>query len=140
MQMILFKNSIIQLDYNPAADILEVGYPDLHGFLLPEIKHSIDIMIANVRNYDVKRVLLDSTKTIISVSEEESREVATYLAGGLMKTRVQKVARLQSASAAVEATAQGNIKHIREAQALPFLLQNFTVKAAAVAWLTSPEG
>lgn len=138
--MILFTNSIIKLDYNPAADILEVGYPDLHGFLLPEIKHSIDIMIDNVKNYDVKRVLLDSTKTIISVSEEESKEVAMYLAGGLMKTRVQKLARLQSASAVVEATAQGNIKHIRESQALPFLLQNFTVKAEAVAWLTSKEG
>lgn len=135
--MILFKNSIIQLDYNPAADILDVAYPDLHGFLIPEIKHSIDILVDNVRNYDVKRVLLDSTRTLILVSEAESREVATYLAGGLMKTRVQKVARLQSSSTVVEATAQGNIQHIRQTQALPFLLQNFTVREEAVAWLTS---
>ena len=135
--MILFKNSVISLNYNPAADILEVGYPDLHGFLLSEIKHSIDIMIDNVRNYDVKRVLLDSTKTVISVSEEESRQVALYLAAGLMRTRVQKVARLQSASNAVETTAQGNIKHIRETQALPFDLKNFTSRAEAVAWLAS---
>ena len=71
--MLLFKNSIITLDYNPAADILEVAYPDLHGFLLPEIKHSIDIMIDNVKNYDVKRILLDSTRTVISVSDEESK-------------------------------------------------------------------
>lgn len=135
--MILFKNSVISLNYNPAADILEVGYPDLHGFLLPEIKHSIDIMIDNVRNYDVKRVLLDSTRTVISVSEEESRQVALYLAAGLMRTRVQKVARLQSASNAVETTAQGNIKHIQESQTLAFDLKNFTSKAEAVAWLSA---
>lgn len=135
--MILFKNSVINLDYNPATDILEVAYPDLHGFLLPEIKHSIDIMIDNVKNYDVKRVLLDSTRTIISVGEEESRQVAFYLAAGLMQTRVQRVARLQSASISVETTAQANIKHIKESQTLPFELKNFTSKVEAVAWLAS---
>lgn len=137
--MLLFKNSVIKLDYNPAADILEVGYPDLHGFLLPEIKHSIDIMVDNVKSYDVKRVLLDSTRTVISVSDEESREVAVYLAAGLVKTRVRKVARLQSARASVETTAQGNIKHIIESQALPFRLQNFTVRTEAIVWLISHE-
>ncbi|WP_161888680.1 hypothetical protein [Pontibacter russatus] len=137
--MLLFKNSIITLDYNPAADILEVAYPDLHGFLLPEIKHSIDILMDNVRNYDVKRILLDSTKTVISVSEEESREVAMYLAAGVMKTRVQKLARLQSAKASVEATAQENIKHITDSQLLSFQLKNFTSRAEAVAWLSARE-
>jgi len=88
--MILFQNSIIKLDYTPATDILAVEYPDLHDFLLPEIKHSINIMVDNIRNYDVKKILLDSTKTIVSVGEAESREVATYLASGLVKTRVQK--------------------------------------------------
>lgn len=137
VQMILFKNSVISLNYTPAADILEVGYPDLHGFLLPEIMHSIDILLDNVRNYDVKRVLLDSTRTVISVSGEESRQVALYLAAGLARTRVQKVARLQSASHAVETMAQGNIKHIGETQPLPFELKNFVSRAEAVAWLSA---
>lgn len=137
--MLLFKNSIITLDYNPAADILEVAYPDLHGFLLPEIKHSIDILIDNVKNYDVKRILLDSTRTVISVSEEESREITVSLAAGFMKTRVQKLARLQSGMATVEATAQENIKHITDSQLLSFQLKNFTSRAEAVAWLSARE-
>lgn len=133
--MILFKNSVIKLDYSPATDILEVEYPDLHDYLLPEIKHTINIMVDTVKNYDVKRVLLDSTRTVISVSDEESREIATFLASGLMKTRVQKVARVQSTSATVETTAQGNIKHIKSGWPLPFQLQNFKSKAEAVEWL-----
>lgn len=133
--MILFKNSVIKLDYSPATDILEVEYPDLHDYLLPEIKHTINIMVDTVKNYDVKRVLLDSTRTVISVSDEESREIATFLASGLMKTRVQKVARVQSTSATVETTAQGNIKHIKSGWSLPFQLQNFKSKAEAVEWL-----
>ncbi len=134
-QMVLFNNSLIRLDYNPATDIMEVEYPDLHDYLLPEIKRSVDILLDTVKNYDVKRLLLDSTRTIISVGDVESREIATYLAAGLARTRVQKVARVQSPSATVENTAQQNIRHISQVQALPFKLENFSSKALALEWL-----
>lgn len=133
--MILLQNSIVKLDYNPATDILEIEYPDLHGYLLLEIKHNINLIVDIIKGYYVKRLLLDSTRTVISVSEEESREIATYLAVGIMKTRVQKVARLQSLNATVEKTAQGNVRHIEESQPLPFQIQNFTSKTEATAWL-----
>ncbi|RDV11498.1 hypothetical protein DXT99_24510 [Pontibacter diazotrophicus] len=123
------------MDYNPATDIMEVEYPDLHDYLLSEIKRSIDILLDTVNHYDVKRLLLDSTRTIISVGDKESREIATYLAAGLTKTRVQKVARVQSPSATVENTAQHNIRHISVSQKLPFELQNFSSKALALEWL-----
>jgi hypothetical protein len=108
--MILFQNSFIKLDYDPATDIFEVGYPDLHGYLLPEIKHSINIMIETVKNYDVKRILLDSTRTVASVNHDESREIAAYLAAGLTKTRLQLLARVQLPNAAMETRAQANIR------------------------------
>lgn len=133
--MILLQNSIVKLDYNPATDILEIEYPDLHGYLLLEIKHNINLIVDIIKGYYVKRLLLDSTRTVISVSEEESREIATYLAVGIMKTRVQKVARLQSLNTTVEKTAQGNVRHIEESQPLPFQIQNFTSKTEATAWL-----
>lgn len=133
--MILFKNNIITLDYSPATDIVVVEYPDLHDYLLPEIKHSIDILVDTIKNYDIKRLLLDSTRTVIDVSEEESIEIAVYLAAGVMKTRVQKVARIQSPSAQVEKTAESNIDHIQATQPLPFELLNFTSKAEALQWL-----
>ncbi|WP_114779370.1 hypothetical protein [Botryobacter ruber] len=133
--MILFQNTIIKLDYNPATDILEVEYPNLHVFLLPEIKHSITIMAEYIRNYDVKRLILDSSKTTVSVSAEESRDVALFLAEGLMKTRLQKVARVQSVSSSVESTARENIKQINQNLQLTFQLRNFTHKADAVKWL-----
>ncbi|PRY12772.1 hypothetical protein CLV24_107144 [Pontibacter ummariensis] len=133
--MILFENGLLKLDYNPATDILEVAYPDLHDYLLSEIKHSINILIDTIKHYDVKKVLLDSTRTVISVSDEESREIAVYLATGLMGTRVQKVARVQSSSTTVEITAQGNMRHIKESQLLSYDLQNFNSKAEAETWL-----
>src|SRR5688500_3020790 len=133
--MILLQNSILKLDYNPATDILEIDYPDLHGFLVLEIKHNINALVDIIKNYDIKKVLLDSTKTVISVSEEESKQVATYLAAGLVQTRVQKVAREQTQITNVETTAQFNISHIQASLSLPFQLKNFTSKADAIAWL-----
>ncbi|MCC9138414.1 hypothetical protein ACFSKU_02840 [Pontibacter silvestris] len=133
--MILFENSILTLDYDPASDILDVAYPDLHDFMLSEIKHNIDILVDNVKHYDVKRLLLDSSRTVISVREEEGREISIYLATGLQTSRVEKVARLHSLNFTVETRAQGNIQHIQTTLSLPFQLQNFTSKPKAVEWL-----
>jgi len=133
--MILFQNSIIKLDYNPATDILEIAYPDLNGYLLPEIQYSINLMVDIIKNYDIKKLLLDSTRSVSSVSDEDSREVATYLAAAIMKTRVVKVARLQSQSTTIEKRTQGNIRHIRDSLPLPFQLQIFSNKAGAFEWL-----
>lgn len=133
--MILHKNSLIKLEYDPATDILQVDYPDLHTHLLPEIRHSIDILVDAVKNYDIKRLLLDSTKTTVSVNPEQGREIATYLAAGLQKTRIQKVARLASLNIEVENSAQNNIKHISQTAVLPFQLRNFTDRTEALAWL-----
>ncbi|PVY43143.1 hypothetical protein [Pontibacter virosus] len=137
--MILFENSIIKLDYNPATDIIAVEYPDLHQYLLPEIKHTIDIMVDIIKSYDIKKLLLDSRRTLIDVTEEESREIASYMAAGVMKTRIQKVARIQSPSEKIEKTSEANIKHISETHALPFQLLNFTNKEAAIEWLRQAE-
>ena len=135
--MILFQNSLVTLTYQPATDVLEVQYPDLHGYLLPEIKHTINILVDTIRNYDVKRVLLDSTKTVISVTAEESRNVTQWLAAGFITTRLQKVARLQSNSEEVEQTAASNIAHVQQAHQLSFALKNFSDYNEAIAWLTA---
>lgn len=135
--MVLFENSIIKIDYDPATDILSVKYPDLHGYLLPEIKHSIDIIVENVRNYDVRKVLLDSTNTVVSVTPDESSEISIYLASGLSTTRVLKLARLQSLDTIVETRAKENIKTIMKSIPLPFQLKNFTNREDATAWLIS---
>lgn len=133
--MILYDNSLIRIDYNPATDILEIAYPDLHEYLLPEIKHSIDNLVKTITNYDVKRLLLDSSHTIVAVEMEKSREITTYLVDGLSKTRLQKIARLQSKNPTVETLAEGNIRHVNLNMSLPFELMNFVSRERATAWL-----
>ncbi len=137
--MILFENSILKLDYNPATDILVINYPDLRDFLLLEIKHSIDRMVEIIKNYDIKKLLLDSSGMQSTVSVEAGRDVATHLAAGIMKTRVNKVARVQSPDDAIEKRAENNVAHIKENTSLPFELENFNNKAEALTWLTGKQ-
>ena len=137
--MILLHNSIVELNYDPATDVLEVAYPDLHDYLLLEVKHTIDIMIETIKNYNISKLLLDSSRTSILVSAERSTEVSMHLAAGLASTRLLKLARVQSLNSTVETTAQNNISHISASLNLPFKLQNFSCKAEGLAWLVEKD-
>lgn len=133
--MILLQNSILKVDYNPATDIVEVNYPDLQGFLLPEIKNSINQMVEVIRNYDVKKILIDLSHTVIDVSDLESKEVSVQLAEELKNTRLQKMARVQPKDTEKELKAQENIRLLREQGLLPYQLKTFTNKSSALDWL-----
>lgn len=126
----------MKLEYNPATDILDVKYPNLFGYLLPEIKHSIDTLLETVISYDVKKLLLDSRETMVSIKPEESKDISVYLASGLVNTRLQKLARLQSADAEVEGRAEGNFHLIKNSLKLSYELRIFSDKDKAMAWLT----
>ena len=136
--MVLYKSSILSLDYHPASDIMEVDYPDLDGFVLSEVRNSLTLMVDTIRHYDVKKLLLDASKTVITISEEENRELTLRLAADLAKTRLQKVARIQPVDSLREVRAQQNIERAREAGLLPYELKTFGSKEDALAWLVSP--
>ncbi|WP_205500183.1 hypothetical protein [Rufibacter psychrotolerans] len=134
--MVLFENFLVKLEYNPVADIMEVAYPDLDAHLLPEIRHSMEILVDHVASYDVKNLLLDSSHSAVSVGEEESKEISASLTAGLARTRLQKLARVQAGSPAVEAAAEKNLQ-VAQTALLPFELRNFSNKQDALTWLGS---
>ena len=133
--MIIQPNSPIRMDYNPATDILSVDYPDLENLLLPTIKHSLLTLVEAIKSYDVKKLLLDASRTIVSVSEEENREVTLQLASELAKTRLEMIARVQPVDPAHETRAQANIDRVKQAGLLPYQLQTFNTREAAMQWL-----
>lgn len=135
--MILEQTSVITLDYNPATDILQVDYPDMVEFHLTQIEHSLKLMVNAIINYDVKKLLLDASKTSIEASKEENTAVTMQLAADLYKTRLQKVARIQPTNVQRETIAQENINQIKQSGLLPYQLRTFTNKPDAIAWLVS---
>ena len=136
--MILYQNSILTVDYNPGADIMEVVYPDVDGIMLSEVKHSLTIMVDNIRHFDVKKLLIDASKTVITISEEEDEALIRQLAAELAKTRLQKVARIQPLDPLREKQAQKNIERAKEEGLLPYRVKSFAEKTEAIDWLLSP--
>jgi hypothetical protein len=133
--MILHQNSLIKLDYDPATDILQAEYPDLDRLHLSEIKHNFSVMVEVIRNYDVKRLLLDASQTDVSLSDEENRQLNMELASQLSKTRLQKLARIQPRDPGQEIKAQVNINLMKQAGLFTYELENFPNRAQAMAWL-----
>lgn len=135
--MILLENGILRLEYDPATDILQVRYPDLSSYLLAEIRHSLKIMVDTIRNYDVRKLLLDASNTAMDVSDEENRMLTLELASSLATTRLLKVARVQPFDPSKELRAQENIEAARRAGMLPYEVDTFTNRNDALSWLKS---
>jgi predicted transcriptional regulator len=133
--MILLENSILQLEYSPATDILRVRYPDLQRYHLSEIKHSLQVMVETIRNYDVRRLLLDASTTSVEIDDAQNRQLTLELASMLAKTRLLKVARVRPFVDEDETRAQQNIEAARKAGLFTYEVGTFTSQADAIAWL-----
>jgi hypothetical protein len=133
--MDLLPNSPIKMDYSPVTDILAVEYPSLDSAHLPIVTESLLVMVKAINEYDIKRLLLDASATQVSVSEEENKGLSMRLATALLKTRIEKLARVQPVDLERENVAQANIAKMREAGIITYQLQTFNSKDEAIAWL-----
>lgn len=133
--MILYQNSLMKMDYSPQTDILSVDWPSSDPYTLPEVKQTLNRLVEAIRNYDVKNLLLDSSKTKIGVSEAEYQFVIAQFQADLIKTRLQKIARIIS----VDVEREKRVEKMREENQSGIQLESFTSNAEALAWLTGKQ-
>ncbi|NEM97699.1 hypothetical protein [Pontibacter burrus] len=133
--MILLENSLFKLHYNPVTDILEATYPDFYDFLFTEIKDHMDKMVEIIHNYDIKRVLLNLTSSILSVNHEQNLALSSQLLLGIEKTRVEKLARLEAENDAGETSMYYSIEHLLRTENPPFQVKVFSTRDEALNWL-----
>lgn len=129
----VLHEKIIRLDYNPATDILETSMPDVTHFMLSEVQMCLDVIITNIRNYDIKKLLLDSSNSVIEIGEDDEayKAIAMKFGMDLMGTRLKKIARIESADLRREA----NSAEVREHMNLPMEFKNFSNRDDAKDWL-----
>lgn len=133
--MILYDNGFIKLDYNPSTDILYVKCPDVQEMDLLYIYTAINIVVEAVANYDIKKCIVDASKTNMHVSSENHNIVMNHLASGLLATRLQKLARISSKDHAREERVKSYVKETEEEVKPAITFQNFTSRASATRWL-----
>lgn len=131
MNMILFKNSYITLEYDPQTDILSVDMPTVDHLILPEVKLTLNILVEHVRNYNVKKLLVDARKTVVEVDETTYTHLVEGFSRELMATNIEKVARIVTKSTIRE----GVVKKVYGKEDLPIKFRSFEEREEALEWL-----
>lgn len=129
--MVLYDNSLVRLNYDPATDILDVDCPDFNPLMMTEVKEAFSVIVDTVKHYDVKKLLIDSSKATIDTSDHEHKAVLIKFARDLMSTRLQKLARVGTR----DILREKNVSEAREEALFSIAFQSFPEKAAALAWL-----
>ncbi|GHA80015.1 hypothetical protein [Pontibacter akesuensis] len=132
--MIVYHNSIITLDYDPATDILEVALPDMQAHSISEVERCLHIIVEHVISYDVKKLLLDSSKAVVEVEDETYRSLILQFSRELINTRLQKVARIATPVASQEHRANLMAQEVHQLKPA-VAYENFAGRAAALDWL-----
>jgi len=135
----LIYSGIITLDYNPATDVLVTSMPDIRQFGLSEVSFCLGLIVENIRNYDIKNLLLDSSKSVIEAEDEAYKTLTTKFSMDLMATRLRKIARVATTDIKREEKSSKLSAELKQEMNLPIEFKNFSDRAHAMDWLLSQE-
>ncbi|WP_205502644.1 hypothetical protein [Rufibacter psychrotolerans] len=132
--MIIYKSGLLTLDYDPGYDILYINWPDVQEYLIPELRQSLSIVVDHVRSYDIKNLMVDTTKSTLEISADEYKEVLKEFGRNLTSTRLQKLARVLT----LNETRETKIEEAKNEIHFAIALRTFSNKEEALHWLKGP--
>jgi hypothetical protein len=94
--MILHRDRYFEHLYDVKLDLVTVTWPDIENIYLPEIFHSVNVLVENVKNYNIRNLLVDARETKLLASYEDADRVVKAFTHGLAQSRLQKLARIES--------------------------------------------
>ena len=92
------------------------------------------MIVEHIISYDVKKLLLDSSRTIVDVESEAYHNLMLQFGKELIKIRLQKTARVATSLPALEGRAN-KVAGALQQSGHGSDYQNFPTKAAALKWL-----
>ncbi|RDV11904.1 hypothetical protein DXT99_23660 [Pontibacter diazotrophicus] len=131
----LIYSGIINLNYDPVSDVLVTSMPDVRQFGMSEVSFCLGLIVDNIRNYDIKKLLLDSSESMIEVENEAYKAIVLQFGMDLMKTRLKRIARVATTNATREESSAKLSGEIRQELNLPIEFKNFIDKTEAMDWL-----
>ncbi|GGK64971.1 hypothetical protein ACD591_01730 [Rufibacter glacialis] len=129
--MIIYQSGLITLDYDPATDILYIEWPDVQDFLVLEIRQALSILVDHIKSYDIKKLLIDSSRASLEIPGDEYKEVLMEFGKNLMNTRLEKLARISTPNAMRE----NKVTEAQQDVHFTISLRTFTEKKEAISWL-----
>ncbi|GAA4443466.1 hypothetical protein GCM10023188_44280 [Pontibacter saemangeumensis] len=133
----IISSEVIVINYAPATDILSAGLPDIRQFALEEVRHCLGLIVESVRQYEVRNLLLDASKSVVEVGEEAHRTLLIDFCLELQGSPLERVARVATPDPGrEERSARLSAELIQELEpALAF--GSFATEEEAMAWLLS---
>ena len=129
----IIPNRLVKLDYDPAKDVLKVEWPDFTDYSVSEAVYMLDIVLETVRHYDIKYLVTDTRNRMVGVPDPKYKEIILKFAKDLAQTRIQKLARIITASTAREKP----INEVRQEANLTTPMKNFYSMEEALDWFSS---
>ncbi|WP_187264537.1 hypothetical protein [Pontibacter beigongshangensis] len=131
--VMIIYNNLIKLEYNPVTDILLVEWPDIFDYASAEMKQTLQAIVDTIKHYDVKKLLIDSRKSIIGISQAEYEALLKEFNKDLTNTRLQKIARLESENLTREAQVKELLPKLKQKTLVDF--GTFASITEATNWL-----
>lgn len=88
-----------------------------------------------VKEYNIKRLLLDFTRNTLDLTETEYKYAIAQFAVGLMQTSLEKIARIGTKNHMREQKIISKYEGIKNAVALSIAFEIFSDQATALKWL-----
>src|SRR5688572_27022107 len=96
--MILHSDRYFEHLYDVKLDMVSIKWPTIESIYLPEILNSVSILVENVINYNIRNMLVDASDTKLLADYADADKVVNMFVDGLAKSRLEKLARIESAN------------------------------------------
>ncbi len=123
------------MSYDVSVDLLKVRWLDLKYSTGAELNYTIGVLLEKIRNYDIKKLLIDAHQNVEGVTDEEFVEMNTNFAKLLVSTRLKKVARLGTNNLNRENFIQALAQNTLSGSDTTLQFHNFNDEQSAVQWL-----
>ena len=133
--MILYQDSLLELDYDLSTDVLYVNWPNLTEANIPYLNIAINELLDAIKHYDIKKLLIDSSTSLVEIPDELYRPLIFSFISQLKNTRLHRMARVTPENTSREARLQGYTQQMQAEDMFSYETGEFLSKEQALAWL-----
>jgi len=133
--MILYQDSLLELDYDLRTDVLYVNWPSLTEANVSYLNISINELLNAIKHYDIKKLLIDSSTSRIEIPDEVYRPMIFSFINRLKDTRLYRMTRVIPGNTSREARLQDYTRQMRAENMFSYQTGEFMSKNQALTWL-----
>ena len=135
-RVVLFQDFTIVIERQPDTNIICVCWLEQQVFRMSDFEYSFHNLMENIEKFGTKKLLAQSSRSMIHLPEEQFTSVILLLQSGLAHSKIEKVARISSDNSPEDMKCIKYFEHIINEMQLEIDFKNFDKRKEALAWLS----